>query len=56
VGARLGYGDSGVLHLLLAFLTAQIALGTGGGKLVLYGVLAWTSFTFASGGHTSSPR
>jgi hypothetical protein len=108
-GARLGYGASGVLHLLLAFLTAQIALGEGGkqasqsgalstlaeepvgqvllwvitvgfallavwqltelvtqreafekakagGKLVLYAVLAWTSFTFASGGQTSSNK
>lgn len=106
-GARLGYGASGVLHLLLAYLTAQIALGGGGreasqsgalatlaedplgqvllwviavgfallalwqltelitrheasdkakagGKLVVYGVLAWMSFTFASGGSTSS--
>ncbi|HZO64753.1 MAG TPA: DUF1206 domain-containing protein [Kribbellaceae bacterium] len=107
-GARLGYGASGVLHLLLAYLTAQIALGGGGGeqasqsgalgtlaeqplgqallwgiaagftllalwqltelvtrheafdkakaggKLVVYIVLAWTSFTFASGGRTSS--
>ncbi len=108
-GARLGYGASGVLHLLLAYLTAQIALGDGGtqasqsgalatlaaepvgqvllwviavgfallavwqltevitrsetfdkakagGKLVLYGALAWTSFTFASGGRTSSNK
>ena len=108
-GARLGYGASGVLHLLLAYLTAQIALGGGGqeasqsgalatlaeeplgqvllwviavgftllalwqltelvarheasdkakagGKLVLYGVLAGTSFTFASGGRTSSNK
>ena len=106
-GARLGYGASGVLHLLLAYLTVQIALGGGGeqasqsgalatlaqepvgqgllwvigagftllavwqltelvtrheasdkakagGKLVVYIVLAWTSFTFASGGRTSS--
>ncbi|MFI6829297.1 DUF1206 domain-containing protein [Kribbella sp. NPDC050241] len=106
-GARLGYGASGVLHLLLAYLTARIALGLGGqeasqsgalatlaeepvgqgllwviaagftllalwqltelvarheasdkakagGKLVLYGALAWTSFTFASGGRTST--
>lgn len=106
-GARLGYGASGVLHLLLAYLTVQIALGGGGqeasqsgalatlaeepvgqgllwvvaigftllalwqltelvirheasdkakagGKLVVYGVLAWTSFTFASGGSTST--
>jgi Domain of Unknown Function (DUF1206) len=29
-GARLGYGASGVLHLLLAYLTVQIALGSGG--------------------------
>lgn len=28
-GARLGYGASGVLHVLLAYLTAQIALGSG---------------------------
>ena len=109
-GARLGYGASGVLHLLLAYLTAQIALGGGGdkqasqsgalatlakepmgqvllwamvvgfallalwqltelftqheafekakagGKLVLYAALAWTSFTFASGGRTSSNK
>jgi hypothetical protein len=106
-GARLGYGASGVLHLLLAYLTVRIALGRGGqeasqsgalatlaeepvgqvllwviaagftllalwqltelvtrheasdkakagGKLVLYGALAWTSFTFASGGSTST--
>ena len=32
-GARLGYGASGVLHLLLAYLTVQIALG--GGRLYL---------------------
>lgn len=108
-GARLGYGASGVLHLLLAYLTAQIALGDpgkqasqsgalatlaeepvgevllwvmaagftmlalwqltelvtrheafdkakAGGKLVLYSALAWTSFTFASGGSTSSNK
>jgi hypothetical protein len=108
-GARLGYGASGVLHLLLAYLTAQIAIGVGGtqasqsgalatlaaepvgqvllwviavgfallavwqltelvtrheafdkakagGKLVLYSTLAWTSFTFASGGRTSSNK
>lgn len=108
-GARLGYGASGVLHLLLAYLTAQIALGgsgkqasqsgalatiaeesgghallwviavgftllalwqltelvtrhdafdkaKAGGKLVLYGAFAWTSFTFASGGRTSSNK
>jgi hypothetical protein len=108
-GARLGYGASGVLHLLLAYLTAKIALGGGGeeasqsgalaklaeeplgqvmlwvlavgftllalwqlteiftryeasdkakaaGKLVVYSVLAWTSFTFASGGSTSSNK
>jgi len=108
-GARLGYGASGVLHLLLAYLTAQIALGGGGkqasqsgalatlakepvgqvllwviavgftllalwqltelftrheafdkakagGKLVLYGALAWMSFIFASGGRTSSNK
>jgi Domain of Unknown Function (DUF1206) len=106
-GARLGYAASGILHLLLAYLTAQIALGSGGkqasqsgalatlakepvgqvllwviavgftllalrqltelftrheafdkakagGKLVVYIALAWTSFTFASGGRTSS--
>jgi uncharacterized membrane protein len=29
-GARLGYAASGVLHLLLAYLTVQIALGGGG--------------------------
>jgi hypothetical protein len=28
-GARLGYAASGVLHLLLAWLTAQIAIGAG---------------------------
>lgn len=109
-GARLGYGANGVIHLLLAYLTAQIALGgsddkqaspsgalstlaeepvgqallwviavgfallalwqltelfiqhevfdkvKAGGKLVLYGALAWTSFTFASGGRTSSNK
>ncbi|TCC11381.1 DUF1206 domain-containing protein [Kribbella soli] len=109
-GARLGYGASGVLHLLLAYLTAQIALGgsgqqeasqsgalatlaeepvgqgllwvvaagftllalwqltelvtrheasdkaKAGGKLVVYSVLAWTAFTFASGGSTSSDQ
>ena len=108
-GARLGYAASGVLHLLLAYLTVQIALGEGGkqasqsgalatlaeepvgqvllwvitagfamlalwqltelvtqrkafdrakagGKLVLYTALAWTSFTFASGGRTSSSK
>ena len=108
-GARLGYAASGILHLLLAYLTAQIALGSGGkqasqsgalatlakepvgqvllwviavgftllalwqltelftrheafdkakagGKLVLYGALAWTSFIFASGGRTSSNK
>jgi Domain of Unknown Function (DUF1206) len=108
-GARLGYGANGVLHLLLAYLTAQIALSEGGkqasqsgalatlakepvgqallwvlavgfillalwqltelvrqreafdkakagGKLVLYAALAWTSFTFASGGRTSSNK
>ena len=106
-GARLGYGANGIIHLLIAFLTVQIALGgddkqaspsgalstlaeesvgqvllwviavgftllavwqltelftqyeafdkaKAGGKLVLYGALAWTSFTFASGGRTSS--
>ena len=31
-GARLGYGANGVIHLLLAYLTAQIALGGGGDK------------------------
>lgn len=110
-GARLGYGANGALHLLLAYLTAQIALGGGGGgkqasasgamsmlakepagqlllwvlavglallalwqltelftrheasdkakaggKLVVYGALASTSFTFASGGRTSSNK
>jgi len=107
-GARLGYGANGVIHLLLAYLTAQIALGGGddkqaspsgalstlaqepvgqvllwviaagftllalwqvtelftrhevfdkakaGGRLALYAALAWLSFTFASGGRTSS--
>ena len=107
-GARLGYAASGVLHLLLAWLTVQVALGTrtqasqsgalatvahqsfgllllwllavgfgllalwqvteiatgrevfdklkAAGKAVMYGVLAWTSFTFARGGHTSSNK
>ena len=108
-GARLGYGANGVLHLLLAWLTAQVALGGGGkqasqsgalatlakesvgqvllwvlaagfvllalwqltelvtqhekfekakagGKLVVYAALAWTSFTFAHGGRTSSNK
>lgn len=107
-GARLGYGANGVIHLLLAYLTAKIAIGGGGdkqasasgalstlaqesvgqvllwvialgfillavwqlselvtreekldkakagGKTVLYGSLAWTSFTFAMGGRSSS--
>ena len=107
-GARLGYGANAVLHFLLAYLTAQLALGGGddkqasasgalstlaeepagqvllwviavgftllavwqltelftrreafdkakaGGKLVLYAALAWSSFTFASGGRSSS--
>jgi hypothetical protein len=39
-GARLGYGASGVLHLLLAYLTAQIALGTGGKQASQSGALA----------------
>lgn len=109
-GARLGYGANGVLHFLLAWLTAQVALGGGGdkqasqsgalstlaqesvgqvllwvlalgfvllalwqvtelvtqsetfdkakagGKAVLYAALAWTSFTFASGGRSSSNK
>jgi Domain of Unknown Function (DUF1206) len=107
-GARLGYAASGVLHLLLAWLTVQVALGTGkqasqsgalatvahqsfgmvllwvltvgfgllavwqvtetvtareafdklkaAGKAVLYAALAWTAFTFARGGHTSSNK
>ena len=109
-GARLGYAASGVLHLLLAYLTVQIAFGSSGGKqasqsgalatlakepvgqvllwvlavgftmlaiwqvtelftrheafdkakaggkFVMYGALAWTSFTFASGGRTSSNK
>ena len=29
-GARLGYAASGVLHLVLAWLTVQIAIGDGG--------------------------
>ncbi len=106
-GARLGYAANGVIHLLLAFLTADIALGgsgkqasasgalstlakepvgqallwviavgfillalwqltelitrpekfdkaKAGGKAVLYGALAWTTFTFAAGGRSSS--
>jgi hypothetical protein len=108
-GARLGYAANGVLHLLLAWLTAQLALAgrdeqasqsgalstladeTAGqillwvlaagfvllalwqltelvaqhekfdkakaaGKAVLYSALAWTAFTFASGGTTSSNK
>lgn len=109
-GARLGYGANAILHLLLAWLTAQVALGGGGdkqasqsgalatlaqeslgqvllwvlaagfvllalwqlseifveremfdrakaaGKLVLYAALAWTSFTFALGGRSSSNK
>ncbi|WP_207769199.1 DUF1206 domain-containing protein [Nocardioides currus] len=110
-GARLGYGANGVLHFLLAWLTAQVALGgsgddkqasqsgalatlaqesigqlllwvlfagfvllaiwqvtelftqsevfdkaKAGGKAVLYAALAWTSFTFASGGRSSSNK
>ena len=108
-GARLGYAASGVLHLLLAWLTVQIAVGSAdqqasqsgalsavaqqsfgmillwvlavgfgllavwqvtevvtgreafdkakaGGKAVMYGVLAWTSVTFALGGRTSSNK
>ncbi|HEU5038450.1 MAG TPA: DUF1206 domain-containing protein [Nocardioides sp.] len=108
-GARLGYAASGVLHLVLAWLTAQVALGgsskqasqsgalatvaqqpfgmfllwvlavgfvllalwqitevaTGrkafdklkaAGKAIMYAALAWTSFTFAIGGHTSSSK
>ena len=39
-GARLGYGASGVLHLLLAYLTAQIALGSGGKEASQSGALA----------------
>ncbi|MEP9362111.1 DUF1206 domain-containing protein [Nocardioides sp. CN2-186] len=108
-GARLGYAASGVLHLILAWITLQIALGGGGkqasqsgalgtvahqafgqvllwvlvvgfalltvwqvteaitqreafdkakaaGKAVMYVALAWTSFKFAMGGHTSSNK
>ena len=108
-GARLGYAASGALHLLLAWLTVQIAVGSAdqqasqsgalsavaqqsfgmillwvlavgfgllavwqvtevvtgreafdkakaGGKAVMYGVLAWTSVTFALGGRTSSNK
>lgn len=109
-GARLGYAASGVLHLVLAWLAAQVALGEAGGKqasqsgalgtlaqqsfglfllwvlaigftllalwqvteiatsreafdkakaagkAVAYAVLAWTAFTFALGGHTSSNK
>lgn len=107
-GARLGYGASGVLHLVLAWLIVQIATGAGGqasqsgavatvahqpfgrvllwvlvvgfallalwqltelftareafdkakagGKAVLYAALAWTTGTFAIGGHTSSNK
>ena len=39
-GARLGYAASGVLHLLLAYLTAQIALGSGGKQASQSGALA----------------
>jgi len=38
-GARLGYAASGVLHLLLAWLTIQIAIG-GGGQASQSGALA----------------
>lgn len=108
-GARLGYAASGVLHLVLAWITAQVALGgaeqqasqsgalatvahqsfglfllwvlavgfgllalwqvtelitqreafdkaKAAGKGVLYTALAWTSLTFALGGHTSSNK
>lgn len=108
-GARLGYAASGVLHLLLAWLTVQIAVGSAdqqasqsgalsavaqqsfgmvllwvlgvgfsllavwqvtevvtgreafdkakaGGKAIMYAVLAWTTFTFALGGRTSSNK
>ena len=108
-GARLGYAASGVLHLVLAWITLQVALGGTGrqasqsgalatvahqsfgqfllwvlaagfgllavwqvteivtgakafdkvkaaGKAVMYAALAWTSFSFALGGHTSSNK
>ena len=109
-GARLGYAASGVLHLALAWVTAQVALGEAGGKqasqsgalgtlaqqsfglfllwvlavgftllalwqiteiatereafdkakaagkAIAYAALAWTAFTFALGGHTSSNK
>ncbi|TIC79767.1 DUF1206 domain-containing protein [Nocardioides sp. GY 10113] len=105
-GARAGFAASGVLHLVLAWLTVQVTMGSGaqasqsgavatlsrqpfgevllwllavgfgllalwqltevvtgeeltdkakaGGKAVMYGALAWTTLTFALGGHTSS--
>lgn len=108
LGARLGYAANGVIHLVMAYLAAQIALASGavkqasasgalstladqplgqfllwviaagfalltlwqltelvrqhekfdkakaGGKAAVYGALAWTSFTFAMGGRSSS--
>ena len=108
-GSRLGYAASGVLHLVLAWLAVEVALGSAdkqasqsgalstlaqnplgavllwvlsvgfallaiwqvtevvngretfdklkaAGKAVMYAALAWTSFTFARGGHTSSNK
>ena len=39
-GARLGYAASGILHLLLAYLTVQVALGGGGKQASQSGALA----------------
>ncbi len=39
-GARLGYGANGVIHLLLAFLTADIALGGSGKQASASGALS----------------
>ena len=39
-GARLGYGANGVLHILLAWLTLQIALGGGGKQASQSGALS----------------
>lgn len=39
-GARLGYAASGLLHLVLAWLTLQLVLGHGGGSADQTGALA----------------
>lgn len=39
-GARLGYAASGVLHLVLAWITVQVALGGGGQQASQSGALA----------------